>query len=49
LALTQLLITYHLLRAYSKDAPMPFARPIAALNRLQFVPDAVAEETVTGK
>jgi len=49
LALTQLLITYHLLRAYSSDAPMPFARPIAALSRLQSVPEqapleAVAEE-----
>ena len=49
LALTQLLITYHLLRAYSKDAPMPFARPIAALNRLQFLPDATAVEAVTSK
>jgi len=49
LALTQLLITYHLLRAYSKDAPMPFARPIAALNRLQFLPDATPVEAVTGK
>lgn len=38
LALTQLLITYHLLRAYAKDAPMPFARPIAALSRLQSLP-----------
>ena len=38
LALTQLLITYHLLRAYSKDAPIPFARPIAALSRLESVP-----------
>jgi phosphoribulokinase len=35
LALTQLLITYHLLRAYSKDVPIPFARPIAALSRLE--------------
>jgi phosphoribulokinase len=34
LALTQLLITYHLLRAYSGDAPMPFAPPLAALARL---------------
>jgi phosphoribulokinase len=49
LALTQLLITYHLLRAYSKDAPMPFARPIAALNRLKFVPDTTPVEAVTGK
>jgi phosphoribulokinase len=49
LALTQLLITYHLLRAYSRDAPMPFARPIAALNRLQFVPESTPLEVVTGK
>lgn len=34
LALTQLLITYHLLRAYGGDAPIPFARPLAALSRL---------------
>ena len=49
LALTQLLITYHLLRAYSKDAPIPFARPIAALNRLQSIPDNSLAEVVTGK
>ena len=49
LALTQLLITYHLLRAYSKDAPMPFARPIAALNRLQFVPECAPPVAVTKK
>jgi len=47
LALTQLLVTYHLLRAYSKDSPMPFARPIAALNRLQFVPDSTPAEAIT--
>jgi phosphoribulokinase len=49
LALTQLLITYHLLRAYSKDAPMPFAPPIAALTRLQFVPEKTPVEAVTEK
>jgi phosphoribulokinase len=49
LALTQLLITYHLLRAYSKDAPMPFAPPIAALSRLQFAPESAPVEAVTGK
>jgi len=49
LALTQLLITYHLLRAYSKDAPIPFARPIAALNRLQSIPDNSLAEVVTRK
>ena len=47
LALTQLLITYHLLRAYSKDAPIPFARPIAALSRLESVPQEAPVETVT--
>ena len=49
LALTQLLITYHLLRAYSGDAPMPFARPIAALSRLQSVPDSSPVEAITEK
>jgi phosphoribulokinase len=46
LALTQLLITYHLLRAYSKDSPMPFARPIAALSRLKSVPEESSVEAV---
>jgi phosphoribulokinase len=49
LALTQLLITYHLLRAYSKDAPIPFARPIAALSRLQSVAQEEPLEVVTEK
>jgi phosphoribulokinase len=49
LALTQLLITYHLLRAYSKDAPMPFARPIAALSRLKSVSQDAPVEIVTEK
>ena len=49
LALTQLLITYHLLRAYSKDAPIPFARPIAALSRLESVPQEARVEVVTEK
>jgi phosphoribulokinase len=49
LALTQLLITYHLLRAYGKDAPIPFARPIAALSRLESVPqDAPAAQASSG-
>ena len=47
LALTQLLITYHLLRAYSKDAPIPFARPIAALSRLKSVPNDAPAEAVS--
>lgn len=38
LALTQLLITYHLLRAYNADSGQRFARPIAALNRLKSLP-----------
>jgi phosphoribulokinase len=48
LALTQLLITYHLLRAYSKDTPIPFARPITALSRLESVPQDAPLEAVTG-
>jgi phosphoribulokinase len=46
LALTQLLITYHLLRAYSKDSPMPFARPVAALSRLNSVSEELPVEAV---
>jgi len=49
LALTQLLITYHLLRAYSKDAPIPFARPVAALSRLESVPHEASVEIATKK
>jgi phosphoribulokinase len=49
LALTQLLIAYHLLRAYSKDAPIPFARPIAALSRLESVRQEAPVEVVTEK
>lgn len=33
LALSQLLLTYHLLRKYSDVAQMPFAPPVAALSR----------------
>ena len=47
LALTQVLITYHLLRAYSKDSPIPFARPVAALSRLKSVPDESPLEAIT--
>jgi phosphoribulokinase len=46
LALTQLLITYHLLRAYSGEAGRRFARPIAALNRLRSVQDAEQAEMI---
>lgn len=35
LALTQLLITYHLLRKYSDVAQLPFAPPVAALSRMK--------------
>lgn len=35
LALTQLLITYHLLRKYSDVAQIPFAPPVAALSRVK--------------
>jgi phosphoribulokinase len=38
LALTQLLITYHLLRKYSDLSQMPFAPPVAALSRLGSIP-----------
>ncbi|MBI4670959.1 MAG: phosphoribulokinase [Chloroflexi bacterium] len=38
LALTQLLLTYHLLRKYSDIAQIPFAPPVAALTRLRVTP-----------
>lgn len=38
LALTQLLITYHLLRKYNDLSNLPFAPPVAALSRLSVVP-----------
>lgn len=38
LALTQLLITYHLLRKYSDLSQLPFAPPVAALSRLKSAP-----------
>ena len=34
LALTQLLLTYHLLRKHTDTAHLPFAAPVAALSRL---------------
>lgn len=34
LALTQLLLAYHLLRQYSNVSDLPFARPVAALSRV---------------
>jgi phosphoribulokinase len=48
LALTQLLITFHLLRAYSGGEPQVFARPIAALNRLKSVQAHEPREMVPG-
>lgn len=38
LALTQLLLTYHLLRKYSDVAEIPFAPPVAALSRVRSTP-----------
>jgi phosphoribulokinase len=36
LALTQLLIVYHLLRKYSDLSQLPLATPVSALSRLEF-------------
>ncbi len=38
LAITQLLITYHLLRKYTDLSQLPFAPPVAALSRLGSMP-----------
>lgn len=43
LALSQLLITYHLLRKYSNLSQIPMAPPVAALSRLQASPSAESE------
>lgn len=43
LALTQLLITYHLLRKYANLSQIPMAPPVAALSRLSVSPSAGAE------
>lgn len=40
LALTQLLLAYHLLRQYQNVSQMPFAPPVAALSRLGAAPAA---------
>ncbi|MGQ0605046.1 MAG: phosphoribulokinase [Anaerolineales bacterium] len=42
LALTQLLLTYHLLRKYTDLSQAPFAPPVAALSRLQSAPAPVS-------
>jgi phosphoribulokinase len=44
LALTQLLLTYHLLRAANGDAELRFARPVAALSRLKSVQKGASAE-----
>lgn len=43
LALTQLLITYHLLRKYRDITDLPFAPPVSALRRLGSAPTARTE------
>jgi phosphoribulokinase len=43
LAITQLLLTYHLLRQYAGGTQPPFATPVAALSRLSLSPAAPAE------
>lgn len=40
LALTQLLLVYHLLRKYNDVSQVPFAPPVAALSRLRPMPQA---------
>jgi phosphoribulokinase len=45
LALTQLLITYHLLRKYSDIQQIPIAPPVAALTRLRTPPGAPAVDS----
>jgi phosphoribulokinase len=42
LAITQLLLAYHLLRQYSGLAELPFARPVAALSRMAPAPEVLA-------
>jgi phosphoribulokinase len=41
LALTQLLLTYHVLRQYGDISQIPFAPPVAALSRLEAAPAGV--------
>lgn len=38
LGLTQLLLTYHLLRQYKDSSSLPFAPPVAAMSRMQGTP-----------
>jgi phosphoribulokinase len=44
LALTQLLVAYHLLRKYSDLSHVPFAPPVSALKRLESLEHALAEQ-----
>jgi phosphoribulokinase len=44
LALTQLLIAYHLLRKHKDLSHLPFAAPVAALSRLQVTQEADVPE-----
>jgi phosphoribulokinase len=48
LALTQLLIAYHLLRKYSNLTQLPFAVPVTALSRLESVPQLAAAQEMIG-
>ncbi len=43
LALTQLLIAFHLLRKYSDVSQLPFAPAVAALSRLRSAPESVPQ------
>jgi phosphoribulokinase len=45
LALTQLLLTYHVLRTYRDVIQMPFAPPVAAIRRLNTVPPTVVAQS----
>jgi phosphoribulokinase len=49
LALTQLLVAYHLLRKYSDVTALPFARPVAALSRMGAIPSAVVPGGAVGR
>ncbi len=44
LALTQLLLVYHLLRKYGDVSKLPMAKPVAALSRLDRQPDEESAE-----
>ncbi len=46
LAVTQLLITYHLLRKYTDVSRLPFAPPVAALSRIGSIPTPVSSSAL---